>query len=204
MFKKEAISWNRIQQFVIKLHSFLERTVIPKEIEYNTCIKLCGENKLHHRQSETRQIQLFLRHLSRNFWIKIQKYEFILCFSYSTRSKVCKSDLKENCHVFKILPKDRPIEKLNRTMSIFQCPKIWRYLASWLLFLNNARPSVSKSGKIYLGTAGFKLQDIAKVECAWRDLCPSAQLLIFLTFPRRIIIWRAERKRTKFCLWCSR
>ena len=123
---------------------FEGQVLVPKEIEYNTCTKLCGENKLHHGQSETRQFQLFLRNLSRNFWIKIQKYEFILCFSYSTRSKVCKSDLKENWHVFKILPKDRPIKKLKRTMSIFQWSKIWRYLASWLLFLNNARPSVSR------------------------------------------------------------
>ena len=141
-----------------------EKVLVPEEIEYNTCTKLCGENKLNHGQSETRQFQLFLRNLFRNFWIKIQKYEFILCFSYSIRSKVCKSDLKEHCHVFKILPKDRPTEKLNRTMSIFQWSKIWPYLASWLLFRNNARPSVSKSGKTYLGTAGFKLQDIAKVE----------------------------------------
>ena len=123
---------------------FEGQVLVPKEIEYNTCTKLCGENKLDHGQSETRQFQLFLRNLSRNFWIKIQKNEFILCFSYSTRSKVCKSDLKENWHVFKILPKDRPIKKLKRTMSIFQWSKIWRYLASWQLFLNNARPSVSR------------------------------------------------------------
>ena len=35
---------------------FLERQVlVPREIEYNTCAKLCGENKLHHGQRETRQ-----------------------------------------------------------------------------------------------------------------------------------------------------
>ena len=46
---------------------FEGQVLVPKEIEYNTCTKLCVENKLHHGQSETRQFQLFLRNLSRNF-----------------------------------------------------------------------------------------------------------------------------------------
>ena len=53
---------------------FLERQVlVPREIEYNTCAKLCGENKLHHGQRETRQFQLFLRNL---FTIEISELKY--------------------------------------------------------------------------------------------------------------------------------
>ena len=62
-----AICFPKKILFKFCVQFFEGQVLVPKEIEYNTCTKLCGENKLHHGQSETRQFQLFLRNLSRNF-----------------------------------------------------------------------------------------------------------------------------------------
>ena len=64
--------------------------------------------------------------------------------------------------MFQILPKGRAIEKFKRLCQSSN-DKIFDdiYYRSLTLI---ARPSVPKSGKAYLGTAGFKLQEVTKVE----------------------------------------